>query len=111
MENASKDAQRAAVTSLLGFAGGFALAVTLAGLLAWRTIRSVVQPIRAVTESAPAISAGNLDQLVPVASNDELGQVAQAFNSMARHLRDLRQSQMAQLLRAQQTAGHDRFLP
>jgi two-component system, NtrC family, sensor histidine kinase KinB len=104
MEQANKDAQRAAFTSLLGFAGGFALAVTLAGLLAWGTIRSVVQPIRAVTESALAISAGNLDQVVPVASNDELGQVAQAFNRMARHLRDLRQSQLTKLLRAQQTS-------
>ena len=104
MEEASEDARKAAVTSLLGFAVGFALAVTFAGLLAWGTIRAVLQPIRAVTESALAISAGNLDQVVPVASNDELGQVAEAFNRMARHLRDLRQSQLAQLLRAQQTS-------
>lgn len=104
MEQASLDAQEAAYTSLLGFGGGFALAVTLAGLLAWRTVRAIVQPIRALTESALAISAGNLDQVVPVVSNDELGRVAEAFNLMARHLRDYRQSQSAQLLRAQQTS-------
>lgn len=104
MEQASQDAQKAAFTSLMGFAGGFALAVTLAGVLAWGTIRAIVQPIRAVTESALAISAGNLDQVVPVVSNDELGHVAEAFNLMARHLRDYRQSQSAQLLRAQQTS-------
>ena len=103
MEQASQDAQKAAFTSLVGFAGGFALAVTLAGLLAWGTIRAIVQPIRAVTESARH-SAGNLDQVVPVVSNDELGRVAEAFNLMARHLRDYRQSQSAQLLRAQQTS-------
>jgi signal transduction histidine kinase/HAMP domain-containing protein len=104
MEEASKDARDAAFTSLMGFAAGFAIAVTLAGLLAWGTIRAVVLPLRAVTESALAISAGNLDQVVPVASNDELGRVAEAFNVMARHLRDFRQSQSAQLLRAQQTS-------
>ncbi len=104
MEEASRDARQSALTSLVGFAGGFALAVTFAGILAWGTIRAVVQPIRAVTESALAISSGNLDQVIPVRSNDELGQVAQAFNLMARHLRDFRQSQLAQLLRAQQTS-------
>src|SRR5262245_5792906 len=68
MEEASREAREAARLSLIGFAFGFALAVTLAGLLAWRTIRAVVHPMRAVTESARAISAGNLDQLVPVVS-------------------------------------------
>ena len=61
-------------------------------------------PIRAVTESAAAIGAGNLDQLVPVSSDDELGQLAAAFNTMARQLRDYRQSHKAQLIRAQQTS-------
>ncbi len=61
-------------------------------------------PIRAVTESAAAIGAGNLDQLVPIISGDELGQLASSFNNMARQLRDLRQSHHAQLIRAQQTS-------
>jgi len=104
MEQANREAQEAAFTSFTQFAVGFVLAVTLAGLLAWRTIRTIVQSIRAVTESALAISAGNLDQVVLAVSNDELGQLAQAFNLMARHLRDYRQSQSAQLLRAQRTS-------
>jgi signal transduction histidine kinase len=104
MEKANGDAQGSASRSLVGFGIGFALAVSLAGVLAWRTIRSVVQPLQAITESARAISAGNLDQLVPVTSSDELGNLAEAFNIMARHLRDFRQSQTAQLLRAQQTS-------
>jgi signal transduction histidine kinase len=103
MEQASQAAREAARFSLLGFAVGCALAVTLAAFLAWHTVHRIVQPIRAVTESALAISAGNLDQVVPVVSNDELGQVAEAFNLMAHRLRDYRQSQSAQLLRVQRT--------
>lgn len=103
MEQASRDARQAARWSLISFAAGVGLAVALAGFLAWRTSRAIVRPIRAVTESALAIGAGNLDQLVPLESDDELGQVAAAFNLMAHRLRDYRQSQSAQLLRVQRT--------
>ena len=47
-----------------------------------------------------AIGAGNLDQVVPITSDDELGQLASAFNTMARQLREYRQSHKAQLMRA-----------
>src|SRR5205823_10874791 len=104
MVQESKEAREAAAASLTWFAAGLAVAVTLGGLLAWHTLRTLLQPIRAVTESALAISAGNLDQVVPVLSGDELGQLAESFNVMARHLRDYRQSQLAQLLRAQKTS-------
>lgn len=104
MEQASADARATAANSLTWFAVGLALAVPLAALLAWHTIRATLQPIRAVTESALGISAGNLDQVVPVVSRDELGQLANAFNLMARHLRDFRQSQSARLLRVQRTS-------
>jgi signal transduction histidine kinase len=57
-----------------------------------------------MTESATAIGAGNLDQLVAIDSDDELGQLSKAFNDMARQLRHYRQSHQAQLLRAQQTS-------
>ena len=43
------------------------------------------------------------DQLVSVSSHDEIGQLANAFNAMARQLRDLLQSQQGQLVLAQQT--------
>ncbi len=65
--------------------------------------RTILQPMQAMTVAAQGISEGNLDQVVPYQGADELGQLAQAFNTMARHLRDYRQSQSAQLLRAQQT--------
>lgn len=104
MKQASERASRTALDSLMWFAIGLALAVLLAVLLAWHTVRYILQPIRAVTDSAQGISLGNLNQVVPVLSRDELGQLAEAFNLMARHLRDYRQSQSAQLLRAQRTS-------
>ena len=56
--------------------------------------------------------AGELDQIVPAASRDELGELANAFNEMARTLREYRQAGTARLLRAQKTgAGHDRLVP
>src|SRR5262249_20876221 len=48
--------------------------------------------------------AGNLDQVVPYLARDELGQLAQAFNTMTRHLRDFRRTDYARLLRAQRTS-------
>ncbi len=104
MEKSNRDAQELAVDSLMWFGAGLAVALILAGFSAWHTIRTILQPIQAMTSAASGISAGDLDQLVPYVSRDELGQLAQAFNSMARHLRDYRQSQTAQLLRAQQTS-------
>jgi two-component system, NtrC family, sensor histidine kinase KinB len=104
MEQASDEARATAVNSFVSFGLGLALVTVLAVLLAWRTTRTILQPIRDVTHSALGISAGNLDQVVPVLSRDELGQLAEAFNVMARHLRDYRQSQYAQLLRAQRTS-------
>ena len=104
MEKADAAARRLARSALVWYGGGLAFGIALAVLLVAGTIRTILYPIRAVTESAAAIGAGNLDQLVPITSGDELGQLASSFNSMARQLRDLRQSQHAQLIRAQQTS-------
>ena len=104
MEQASRDARRTAQESLLGFAIGLALAALLASLLAWRTVQAILQPIRAMTQSAQGIRAGNLDQVVPVLSRDELGRLAEEFNAMARQLRLYRQTDYARLLRAQRTS-------
>ena len=91
-------------SSLIWYGGGLAIGIALAVFLVASTIRTILYPIRAVTESAAAIGAGNLDQLVPVSSEDELGQLASAFNAMARQLRDYRQSHKAQLTRRSRRA-------
>jgi signal transduction histidine kinase len=104
MVKASNQASQTASNSMIWLSVGVGLAVFLAGLLAWHTVRTILWPIQAMTQAAIGISAGNLDQVVPYPSGDELGQLAQAFNTMARHLRDIRQSQMSRLLRAQRTS-------
>jgi signal transduction histidine kinase len=104
MRDASDDARQTARTSVLGLGVGLVVAVMLAGLSAWHTVRTILRPLQAVTQSALGISAGNLDQVVPYLAGDELGQLAQAFNTMARYLRDYRQSHTARLLRAQRTS-------
>ena len=103
MEEAGHEARRLALQSLTRFGVGLVLAILLALLLAWHTVRWILRPIQAMTQAAQQISAGNPDQVVPYVAPDELGQLAQAFNTMAHHLREYRQSQSAQLLRAQQT--------
>ena len=69
--------------SLLLAGGVGALAAGLTALLAGRYI---TQRLRAVAESAGAIAAGDLSQRIGDASNDELGELAAAFNRMAESL-------------------------
>lgn len=112
MEAESRAARRTARLSIVGFSIGLGITALAALGIAWRTARVLLDPIRRVTESAQAIGAGNLDQLVPVLSRDELGLLAESFNVMARQLRHYRQTSFSQLLRAQRTsqATIDSFL-
>ena len=103
MERANRDARETAKLSLLWFGIGLATALVLAMLLALFTVRAIRQPVLALTQSAQAVGSGNLDQVVPIMSEDELGQLARAFNTMARELRARHQAQTSQLLRAQQS--------
>lgn len=57
-------------------------AVIVGGVLAY----GLVQPIRSLTLATGAIAHGRLSQRVMVNSNDELGELATAFNSMAASL-------------------------
>ncbi|WP_406700257.1 ATP-binding protein [Singulisphaera sp. Ch08] len=78
--------------------------VAIAALIALRLSRSILEPIQAVTIGARGLARGNLDQVVPATTRDELGELAQAFNTMARTIREFRQAGTARLLRAQKTA-------
>jgi signal transduction histidine kinase len=104
MERASDAARRSAVTSLTFFGTALAVTAVVSVLLAWQLIRSILSPIRAVTMSASEISAGKFDQVIPIESDDELGQLASEFNRMAHRLRDYRRLHSEQLQRAQRTS-------
>ena len=65
--------------------------------------RWILHPLRIFTRSVREIEAGSLNLVVPVRSKDEVGQLAEAFNSMAAKLRAFRETDQAKLLRTQQT--------
>jgi signal transduction histidine kinase len=79
---------------------GLAAAILFVGLMG----QSILGPLRRLTRSAREIEHGNLDLVVPTGSKDEMGQLAVAFNEMAARLRELRRSDQARLLRAQQVS-------
>jgi signal transduction histidine kinase len=85
---------------ILLLAAGAALAIGLVAFLS----QAILGPLSRLTESAREIERGHLELVVPVASRDELGQLAEAFNAMASSLRELRRSDQAKLLRAQKTS-------
>ena len=104
MKDVDEATKRLARYSLIWYGGGLACGIVLAVFLVANTIRTILYPVRAATESAVAIGAGNLDQVVPITSDDELGQLAAAFNTMARQLREFRQIAQGPIDPRQQTS-------
>jgi len=62
---------------------GALIGAVIALLLGIFLSRTLTRPIRELTQATHAISAGDLSQQVPVHSDDELGELAQAFNKMS----------------------------
>jgi len=91
----SRGSSRFMVVALFG---GLVTATIIAYFLA----QSITRPMANLTESAQQLGEGNLNQHVPVVSQDEVGRLAEAFNKMAARLRAYRQSTTDQILRAQQ---------
>lgn len=79
---------RANTVSIFSLSLGFvALAAILMGLLVQRTI---YRPLKDLRAGAARLAEGDLDQPIPVRSQDELGQLARAFNAMMQALRESR---------------------
>ena len=74
--------QRTQLTLIYGALIGAALALFLGVLIS----RTLTRPIRELTKATHAISEGDLSQQVQVRTNDELGELAQAFNKMSSEL-------------------------
>jgi NtrC-family two-component system sensor histidine kinase KinB len=74
--------------------------VALALWLGYRLQRTILRPIQTLTRVSKELGDGNLDQVVPVESRDELGQLADAFNKLAGRLRNYRQVTTDKLLQA-----------
>ncbi|MEM8610815.1 MAG: ATP-binding protein [Cyanobacteria bacterium P01_H01_bin.105] len=50
--------------------------------------RRITQPIAAITDAAIQLESGQLDQTIPIVSEDEIGFLAQTFNHMAQQLQE-----------------------
>ena len=75
------DFQRVALIAL-------AIGALLLLFLSWLTIRQAIQPISDLTEAAASIAAGDLTRVATIQSDDEIGSLARAFNSMTTQLRE-----------------------
>ena len=64
---------------------------------------AILRPIASLTRSVREIQQGNLDLVVNVRSQDEIGQLGEAINRMAASLREFRRSDQAHLLRTQRS--------
>jgi two-component system sensor histidine kinase VicK len=64
----------------------FVTAIPVAFILVFLATRSIVMPLKRLREGAERIGGGELDFQIPVASNDEIGSLAQTFNKMASNL-------------------------
>jgi signal transduction histidine kinase len=65
---------------------GALVGAVIALLLGIFLSRTLTRPIRELTQATHAVSEGDLSQQVPVRSNDELGELAKAFNIMSSEL-------------------------
>lgn len=82
----------------------FAGVLVVAGIvLAFVLANRIVEPLRQLTATTAQIAGGDLNAKVTVTSRDEVGVLGAEYNRMAERIRQLRNSDMGQLLVAQQT--------
>ncbi len=79
---------RISTLEIAGFSLGFIALASLA--IGYFVHHLVYLPLRDLEGGAARLSAGNLDQLIPVRSADEFGKLARSFNSMTNALRNSR---------------------
>jgi methyl-accepting chemotaxis protein len=71
------------------------LAVTgVTALISARLRREVTNPLVDLADASAAVASGNLSIEVPVRTNDEIGALAESFNSMTSSLREIVQQAM-----------------
>jgi len=95
------------LAALLKWRGGLLVVfLFLSTLVIYIFSRRITRPIKQLTDQATQIADGYLDQVIPVDSRDEIGQLAVSFNDMARALKgniDEKELALAQLRDLNQT--------
>jgi two-component system phosphate regulon sensor histidine kinase PhoR len=64
-----------------------AIIAALAVLAAWIIARTLTRPIRELTRASQGIATGDLGRRITIATKDEIGQLARAFNEMSTSLK------------------------
>jgi len=79
------------------------LAILIGVVVSLWLARSVLRPVRELTDSVEDIRRGNFDRRVQQTTTDELGHLAAGFNRMAEALSEYRRSSLGELLSAKMT--------
>jgi len=85
LDEIDRTMQRSLIT-IIAFSIGFVVVASL--LVSLFVHRLVYVPLRDMDAGAGRLASGNLEQLIPVRSNDEFGELAASFNAMTRALRN-----------------------
>ncbi len=70
------------------------LGVVIGGLMGLFLSRLVVRPLEYLRNGVMQLAGQNFNATIPISSNDELGDLAKAFNAMAARLREARDEQV-----------------
>src|SRR5450759_847226 len=99
-DRARKDAASAQARMYLFLLCGILIAVTFMLFIG----KWILRPIERLIRYTEEIRDGNLDLVVQIDSDDEIGRLSEAFNDMALSLRSFRRSDQAKLARTQEAA-------
>jgi NtrC-family two-component system sensor histidine kinase KinB len=103
MVQADHDARNVSAQSIRAMILALGVGVVVAILFGLGLQQAILRPIQSLKAAAKELGDGNLDQLVPVQSKDEIGELADSFNKLAAKLRAYRQITSDQILQARQT--------
>lgn len=65
------------------------IAWIIAFIVAFILTRQIIKPLKKMRNAAKSIAAGNFNERISITSNDEIGQLAESFNSMTESLNEL----------------------
>jgi methyl-accepting chemotaxis protein len=94
------------ITSIVSYVEIALLILMVFGIF-WRVLRPMIHSLERLQQGAAEIGAGNLSHQLSIRSNDEIEEVAQAFNQMAdslNHSQTLLQENLAELQIAKEAA-------
>src|SRR5262245_251617 len=82
---------------------GFSLVLVCGGVAgAFGLSAAILRPVRELSTAITRIAGGDLDATADVTTHDEIGNLADGFNRMAHRIRELRRTDLGNLMLAQQ---------